>query len=179
METECASCEVRTGPSVLLQVAGISQLTVSRLSRQCGILNISQPYRPARPVTRLALPFRIYFLSIARKYGLFNKQLGKKYICEAGSYNPCSRITSCNAHTHELLAACRSVISHNIALRALRFVCHNSDVGTGGGSLSRTTFGRIRANLSCEHQSPLPASKSRTHFKYSMAILCYCPPTFM
>jgi hypothetical protein len=38
METECASCEVRTGLYVLLQVAGISQLTVSRLSRQCGIL---------------------------------------------------------------------------------------------------------------------------------------------
>jgi hypothetical protein len=28
METECASCEVRTGLEVLLQVASISQLTV-------------------------------------------------------------------------------------------------------------------------------------------------------
>jgi hypothetical protein len=30
----------------MLQVVSISQLTVGRLSRQCGILNISQPYRP-------------------------------------------------------------------------------------------------------------------------------------
>jgi hypothetical protein len=54
MEMECTTCEVRTGLYVLLQVASISQLTVSRLSRQCGILNISQTYRPPRPVAGIA-----------------------------------------------------------------------------------------------------------------------------
>jgi hypothetical protein len=39
----------------------ISQLTVSRLPRQCGILNISQLYRPPRPVTEIAL---LYFACI-------------------------------------------------------------------------------------------------------------------
>jgi hypothetical protein len=32
--------------------------SMSRLSRQCGILNISQPHRPSRPVTGIAL---LYF----------------------------------------------------------------------------------------------------------------------
>jgi hypothetical protein len=56
METEFASCEVRTGLLVLLQVASISQSTVSRLSRQCEILNISRPYRFPR-VTGIAFLF--------------------------------------------------------------------------------------------------------------------------
>jgi hypothetical protein len=35
---------------------------VSRLSRQCGILNISQPYRPPRPVTGITLLYLLYEL---------------------------------------------------------------------------------------------------------------------
>jgi hypothetical protein len=36
--------------------------SVSRLSRQCGILNISQPYRPPQPVKRIAFLFLFYII---------------------------------------------------------------------------------------------------------------------
>jgi hypothetical protein len=36
--------------------------SVSQLSRQCGNLNISQPYRPPRPVTGVALLYVILSL---------------------------------------------------------------------------------------------------------------------
>jgi hypothetical protein len=46
---------------------------VSRLTRQCGILNISQPYRPPRPVTGIAL----LLLCFIFEEGKYNREIKK------------------------------------------------------------------------------------------------------
>jgi hypothetical protein len=51
--------------------------TVSRMSRQCGILNISQPYRPPRPVTGIAL---LYFA--------YSKYFGQKRLAGMSKWSP-------------------------------------------------------------------------------------------
>jgi hypothetical protein len=59
--------------------------SVSRLSRQCGIFNISQPYRPPQPAKGIALLFAFFFLfscswwrisSVAGRAGVLWTQIG-------------------------------------------------------------------------------------------------------
>jgi hypothetical protein len=67
--------------------------SVSQLSWQCGILNISQPYRLPRPVTGIALLFFIHWDVLKSVslcvYGLFNVAVSSSAIYRRVDWKAC------------------------------------------------------------------------------------------
>jgi hypothetical protein len=55
--TELSTRDILGGKGWLVRKADTLPPSMSRLSRKCGNLNISQPYGPLRPVTGIALLF--------------------------------------------------------------------------------------------------------------------------
>jgi hypothetical protein len=64
-----------------------SPLSVSRLSRQYGILNFSQSYRPPRPVTGIALLYMLVVVFIRfvliRSLDLLASPVGQSVLCDS------------------------------------------------------------------------------------------------
>jgi hypothetical protein len=98
------------------KLASISQLTVSRLSRQCGILNISQPYRLPRPVTGITLLYFYFLYPVRQNSSLY--ELTVKYdiscVIIVILFGTAARLRAREAGVRFLVDTGLSSLTHNV-----------------------------------------------------------------
>jgi hypothetical protein len=90
--------------------------SVSRLSKQCGILNISQPYRPSRSLTGIALLYFtfLYFDLVPRRLVHVNNFMKMRW---------CFQNTDCDIYSLNIFGGRVSLRMPPVGSIFLRFSC--------------------------------------------------------